>query len=652
MLKDPFLAPSLKRLGLTRPLDVLYHLPFRYEVLTLTKEAPVFFGTEPLNVTGTLDRLPVLNVYSKHRVISFEIKTHFKETYQVLAYNQTYLMKALKLHESYFFRLKYDFKRRLFILVSFRSLAQVSKYPLYPIYSLTRGQKNYEFIRLVEATLKKPVTFPYLIPETLTRKYHLLPLLQALKMIHFPKNEAAINQGYRTLKYYEALCFFLLQKDYQKPVSNDYLKLSKQIDASRVNVFLNHINFPLTNDQKLAIKAIYQDLKSKRLMYRLLVGDVGSGKTIVAFSALFINQSRQMQGALLVPSEVLARQHYENAKAYFKETDLCLIVGGQTAKARNEIKNRLKNNPQLIIIGTHALLGNQIEYLSLGLIIIDEQHKFGVDQRSKLVQKVEAVDLLLMSATPIPRTLSLTLFGDISLSTLKEMPFKTRQVTSLIMSSEFPALKTLIDATLKLKRQVYIIAPRIEGDEASVADLKTDYDSSYPGLVSYLHGRMKREEIASQLQAFMDFKKPILIATSLVEVGIDVKNAGLMIVYHPELFGLSSLHQLRGRIGRDGRGATFIMVSDEARENARLQAILTSNDGYKIATLDQEIRGIGDLNGVRQSGDSNFKYLNIIRDEALITCAKKDATDLKQHISQDKALEAFMATASKDDKVG
>ena len=378
-------------------------------------------------------------------------------------------------------------------------------------------------------------------------------------------------------------------------------------------------------------------------MYRLLQGDVGTGKTLVCFAALYANFIRGDQGALMAPTDTLARQHYQNALEAFKNSKLniALLLGSTPLSKKKEIYQDLEDGTIDIIIGTHALFAKSAVYSSLGLAIIDEQHRFGVNQRLMLADKGEHTDLLMMSATPIPRSLALSIYGDLDVSTLTEFPNKKRSVKTMIVESDDKLIYEKVNESLKTNHRVYVIAPLIsfnDDDRFSAEQLFFRFSQRFEGKVGLLHGKMKSDEKETALAKFYSGELPILVSTQVIEVGIDVKAANLMIIYDASNFGLASLHQLRGRIGRDGTDATCLLTLDEddPEMKERLTTLVNSEDGFAIAEVDMKLRGPGELTGLRQSGIPSFSFLNIVDDFKIFMVARDDAKEIISHSDNPK----------------
>jgi ATP-dependent DNA helicase RecG len=420
--------------------------------------------------------------------------------------------------------------------------------------------------------------------------------------------------------------------------------------------------YALTKDQRQALEEGLADMDSPHVMYRLLQGDVGTGKTLVAALLAYANHLRSEQTAIMAPTDALARQHYDTLKTLYQGTnmDIGLLVGNMSAEERHAVLQDLSDGTLDLVVGTHALFSKGVDYAYLGLAVIDEQHKFGVNQRSLLLDKGEHADLLLMSATPIPRTLALTIYGDLDVSSLSEFPSGKRNVETLLLPSSSSKIDALIQDSIASKHRVYVVVPQIEGneddDETSVKKVAETYKKRYPNQVTMMHGAMKEEDKTVALMAFRSGLCPILVATSLIEVGIDVKPANLMVIYSPSHFALSSLHQLRGRIGRDGSLAHCVLAtsgkeSDEEKE--KLTILLTTSDGFKVAEEDLRLRGPGELAGVKQSGLPDFAYANLVDDFKIFECARDDATMiLKDRDNFDNRLILYEAMKEKKGSFG
>ena len=451
---------------------------------------------------------------------------------------------------------------------------------------------------------------------------------KAINYIHKPSYKTTTYEAIKKLKYEEVFLFMLKISYLKKRKDNNGLK--RNLDFSEVEKIISKLPFELTKDQAKSIKDIYEDLISPHRMNRLLQGDVGSGKTAVAFVSLYINKLSGYQGALMAPTEILASQHYQNILKMFPELKVGLLTGKLKVKERKELIENIKNGEIDIVIGTHALISEDVTYNNLGLVITDEQHRFGVNQRGNLKNKGVMPDILYMSATPIPRTYALTLYGDMDISSIKTMPKGRKAVKTILMDNkDVKKYLTMMLEEIKKGHQIYVVAPLVE--ESEKIDLENVY-KVYENMnkafhkickVDVLHGKMKSQEKDEIMQKFKNNEIQILVSTTVIEVGVDVPNATMMVILDSFRFGLSALHQLRGRVGRNELDSYCILVSD--KETKRLEILTKTNDGFKVAEEDFLLRGSGDLFGLRQSGDMNFKLADIKKDFELFKLAKEDS---------------------------
>ena len=632
LTKSPRLNHLLAQMGIFNNYDVINHLPRRYDDYAYTVEKDLK-DKQRLVIFGKIISLPKLVRARGIDILTFDFMSQSRKYYKVVFFNQPYLAKTLKIDEDYSLIGTFNLKRNE---VDGQKIIK-GKVPveerLKPVYSLPAGFQNYLYANLVKKSLEqvKGQIFST-VPYDYLNKYRLVNKEVALNWAHNPKSPEEIRQSLRHLKYEEALLFSLknqLIREENKSLS----KIKKEaIGLDICTPFLNSLPYKLTEDQQVAAEEIIEDMNQSSLMYRLLQGDVGTGKTLVCFVALFANHLRGDQGALMAPTDALARQHYANALKLFKDTKLkiALLLGSTPASEKKQIKDDLKEGYIDIVIGTHALFTKDTIYSSLGLVVIDEQHRFGVNQRIALASKGEHADLLMMSATPIPRSLALTLYGDLDISTLYTFPATKRDVTTVVLDSDSPKIFGAVDYALENNKQVYVIAPLIdfsEDERFSVEQLFARFALRYKADVGLLHGRMKQEEKEDVLNKFYAGEIKILISTQVVEVGIDVKNANTMIIYDATHFGLASLHQLRGRIGRDGTKSYCLLVSNE-EDKDKLDILTKSEDGFAIAEEDMKQRGPGELSGLRQSGIPDFAFLNVIDDFKIFVVARDDAKEI------------------------
>lgn len=501
-----------------------------------------------------------------------------------------------------------------------------------PIYPLKESVKQNDLRALIKKLLPSLIAqVQDDLPKHLLLKHNLISYQEALNSLHFPTNLRQLKLALVHLKYRELVRFYLalaIQKELfvgqKKP---------KKIIKTKLNSFIKALPFTLTPDQKTAVKEIVADLEKDRQMNRLLEGEVGCGKTIVALIGVFANYLAGYQSALMAPTEILAKQHYLEAEKYLKPLGMKITLLTSSTSNSDELRMKIATNQIDLVIGTHSLLTDNTQFKKLGLVITDEQQRFGVNQRRKLKEKGPETDFLLLSATPIPRTLATTLFGDCDLSTIATLP-KDRlpSLSYLIPENSIKSKLTSITSLLEEGRQMYVIASSIEENSdlilKDVARLKEAYQKLFPHYkVASLHGKQSGEEKNTIMEAFASNDIKILVATTVVEVGINVKNATIMVIYNAERFGLAQLHQLRGRIQRSNKQGYCYLLSDSTDPKAlmRLEALTHNNDGFAIAKEDLTLRGPGDLLGTKQSGLPAFRLANPLTDINIASVAYKDS---------------------------
>lgn len=506
---------------------------------------------------------------------------------------------------------------------------------LYPVYSIPNKTRRDMMIRLEEKALHKVDTLPDKVPLYLRERYHLYPLEKALKSIHQPKSQEDLYQGIRALKYEEFLTFHcarLLQ-------SFHVAKKGRIFDQKLVDTFLEGFPYPFTSDQKKSLDEILADLRKDQAMYRLLQGDVGCGKTAVAAATIYAASLSHGQSALLAPTEILARQHLKNLQSFGIEASL--LCGSLKASEKRQVLEGLQNGSIQVVVGTHALFQKDVIFDHLSLVIADEQHRFGVLQRRALIEKGYQCDVLLMSATPIPRTAAHFLYGDIDLSTIHTLPPGRQRVKTKYIQSDSmaPILPRILEAVENENRQVYVVCPAIEeNEEEGIAAAKGIYEGMQQVLgqrlsIGLLHGKMKNIQKEEIMKAFESGEIQILVSTTVIEVGIDVANATIMVIYDAHRFGLSSLHQLRGRCARGKKqGECYLLSSTKNLDSiTRLHKLEELDNGFDLATYDLQVRGPGDLLGTRQSGLPTFILGDATKDLAMMECCAKDAKEILNH---------------------
>jgi ATP-dependent DNA helicase RecG len=526
---------------------------------------------------------------------------------------------------------------------NFKKNIKISFYPIYPSTEklINKGISQKVIQKMVVQLVQtQSQVFSETLPKTLLNQYKLISKNQALRQIHFPDDQHKLTRAQMRLKFEE---FFYMQM--QLVLKNVQRKqkikghLFEKVGSNFNNFFTDHLALELTEAQKRVIKEIRLDMGTGRQMNRLLQGDVGSGKTIVALLLMLIAIDNNYQACLVAPTEILAQQHYQSLSDQLKKINLnvALLTGSTPKKERESIHQGLQNGELNILIGTHAVFEYTVQFKQLGLAIIDEQHRFGVAQRAKLWQKNEMPPhVLVMTATPIPRTLAMSVYGDLDLSVIDELP-PGRKIVKTLHRTDANRLKVFafLREQIALGRQVYIVYPLIqESSKLDYKDLMDGYESlsrSFPSpdyQISILHGQMKSEDKAYEMVRFVQGKTQIMLATTVIEVGVNVSNASVMIVESAERFGLSQLHQLRGRVGRGADQSYCILMTGSklSREaQTRIETMTKSNDGFKIAEVDLKLRGPGNIMGTQQSGILQFKIADLIQDQALLKVARDQA---------------------------
>lgn len=612
-------AADLNKLGVNDSDELLKFFPKGY--LDLTRVTPLenCYNNDMVLTYGRLLSRPSLFTSARRLKCVRAIAEQGMRGFTVMWFNQPYVASQLKSGADYLFygRVKVGFGGVTLTNPSFEPLENnVRLKGIVPVYRI-KGSLTQKCIRdAVKQTLDK-TALESVIPYGLQKKYALLPLNNAYREVHSPTAEtrtATAAERIAVEEYFTLISAFkFIKGDRQQVRVNQYACKSDDL-----RVFTDRFGFDFTDGQKRAVNEIFSDMNSPRSMNRLLQGDVGSGKTAVALCAVFIAVKSGYQAVMLAPTEILAEQNFNIISRIFPDIEVVFLSGSTKGKEKAEIKKRIKSGDARIVVGTHAVIQKDVEFYNLSLCVCDEQHRFGVGQRSALVGKGIIPDVLVMSATPIPRTLSLIVYGDLDVTEITDKPKNRLPVkTYVVHKNKYDGLMTFLENTVKTGRQVFCVCPKIDGDDEgttmSVTELFDELSGRLPSLkLGLLHGKMKDDEKAAVMCDFKEKHIDLLVSTTVVEVGIDVPNAAVMVIYNAERFGLSQLHQLRGRVGRGG-GESFCFLyteSDDERASARLKVLCDSNDGFKIAEKDFEMRGGGDFLGTRQSG----RFMNDLGD--------------------------------------
>ena len=619
----------LNKLGINNIDDLLHYYPYRYDILKRSDITNLNDG-DKIIIDGIVEGQPTtIFLSSKLKKIIFRINT--KTTIlNVTIYNKTYLYQELKCGKEVTIIGKYDKIKNTVVAsdIRFDKLPMTPK--IEPIYYTTSGLSRKSISKFISSVLREDYNVIDYIPDYLSEKYNFMSKKQAVYNVHMPIDILDLKKARQRIKYEELFMYMLKINYLKRKIIQDNTAIERKIDREKIKEFISTLPFELTTDQLIAVDDILTDLESNKRMNRLLQGDVGSGKTIVAFITTYANYLSNYQTALMAPTEILAKQHYDNAKKVFKNTEMKieLLTSSLTNKKKEEIYNKLNNNEIDLIIGTQAIIQDKVNFANLGLVITDEQHRFGVNQRNSFKNKGITPDILSMSATPIPRTYALTIYGDMDVSSIKTKPEGRIPVkTYLKKEKDILEVLNLMKQELDKHHQVYVIAPQIEdneNDNETVEKLQEKMTTAFGKLftIKSVHGKMEPEEKEQVMKEFEKGEVNILISTTVIEVGVNVPNASMIVIFNANMFGLSTLHQLRGRVGRSNIESYCVLIAKQNLE--KLKILEKTNDGFEISEYDFQNRGEGDLFGVRQSGDTGLIMANINRDFKMLVRAKED----------------------------
>lgn len=634
----PKTIETLKNININNIEDLVYYYPYRHEIVRLNdiKEAK---DKDNVVIECIVDSVPLTRRFRANMTsLTFRAMSN-KKMIAVMIFNRAFLKSQIRPGSIVTVIGKYDALKNT-VIASDIKFERLQTGSIIPVYHLTTGLTSKALKKYIDEALTKFDNYIDYVPDYLNERYNLISKKSAVNMIHNPKNEDEVKKALIKLKY-EELFQFMFKINYLKEVNKESkIGYLRNVDPEDVNEFIRSLPFELTADQDTAIEEIYKDMTSSKRMNRMLQGDVGSGKTIVSVIAAYINYLGKYQTALMAPTEVLAYQHYESIKNILAGTNIRvdILSGSMKKKEKDEVVEKLKDGKIDFIIGTHALLSDNVVFKNLGLVITDEQHRFGVNQRASLKNKGLLPDVLYMSATPIPRTFALTIYGDMDISNIKTKPKGRKEIKTIIKSEkELVQVYDMMKREIDNHHQVYIVSPLIEDSEVidltTVNEIKRNIELYFNKTVksAILHGKLSKTDKDKIMDDFKNGKIDVLISTTVIEVGIDVKNATMMIIYDAERFGLATLHQLRGRVGRNEYDCTCILIGDESCE--RLKVLCESNDGFYITEKDYEMRGEGDLFGVKQSGDMSFKIANLYEDMKILLQARDDS---KEFFNQNK----------------
>ncbi len=628
-------AKALAKQGIFSVYDLLRNYPRTYEdwnFVTPIRDAQI---NENVCFKAIVAEVPTVSQINGGRILVKTAIADGTDYMHIVFFNNKYVKDMLRENEEYLFfgkvtQNKYGAKTML----SPRFEKAGEKQRIRPIYRATSTLSSKNIEKLVETALKQVSEIPEIIPQYLIKKYRLMPFSQALRAIHFPKSEEELTLAKRRLIFEELL---LLQMGLLWQKSSSAGRVGPRMVADFSKNFWITLPFEPTGAQKRAVNEALADMATSKPMNRLLQGDVGSGKTAVAAALMYNAVKNGYQAALMAPTEVLANQHYKTLKNFFGEDiEITLLTGSLTAKRKREIRESLKYGTVHIVVGTHAIIQNDVEFFKLGLVITDEQHRFGVKQRASLTDKGTNPHTLVMSATPIPRTLAMMIYGDLDISVLDELP-KGRQPikTYHVPTSYHERIYKFLKKNIANGRQGYVVCPLVEESESDLVPATEYYEflkSTHftDCTLGLLHGQMKSKDKDDVMSRFYSGEIDLLISTVVIEVGVDVPNATVMVIENAERFGLSQLHQLRGRIGRGSEESTCILLSDAQNEDAtqRFEIMCKTTDGFEIAKKDLEMRGPGDFFGSRQHGLPDMRIANLMTDTRILYEAQKTAKEL------------------------
>lgn len=633
-----------QKIGITTAEELLRYYPRTYDIYEEPVEIASAEEDKTVSIRATIATGIYINQIRNLQVLTTTV-ADASGRLPVAWFNAPYLRGTLKKGSVFILRGKIIRKKgrpqmehpEIFTPAAYEEII----HSMQPVYGLTKGLSNKMITKLVHQILDtRPLHGEYL-PEEIRERYQLADANYAIRTVHFPKNMQELLTARKRLVFDEFLLFVLaiqLLKEKTEEAPNTF----PMKPVWTTEEIIEGLPYDLTGAQKNVWHEIERDLSGHKLMSRLVQGDVGSGKTVIAFLAMVLSAENGFQSALMVPTEVLANQHYEGFLRLMEEQNIAschpvLLTGSTTARQKREIYQKIADGEVNVIIGTHALIQEKVEYKNLGLVITDEQHRFGVRQREALTTRGNPPHVLVMSATPIPRTLAIILYGDLDISIIDELPAKRLPIKNCVVGTSYrPKAYSFIEKQVQMGRQAYVICPMVEESEGLEAENVTDYarklQEILPGeiKVEILHGKMKPKEKNRIMEAFASGEIQVLVSTTVVEVGVNVPNATVMMVENAERFGLAQLHQLRGRVGRGEHQSYCIFIQGNNEENTskRLKILNESNDGFYIAGEDLKLRGPGDLFGIRQSGLMEFKIGDIYNDAGILKNASEAAGEI------------------------
>lgn len=613
--------------------DLLNYYPYRYDIIKRSDLSNLSDG-DKIIIDGIVEGQPTtiyINKSLKKMIFRISTKTMILN---ITLYNRAHLYSDLKSGKEITIIGKYNKLKNTVIVSDIRFGLLPPSAKIEPIYYTTEGLTVKQISKFEAIALENDYDVIDLVPRYIEEKYNLMNKKSAIKNIHVPEDILLLKKARQRIKY-EELFIYVLKINYLKnKINNDNLAIERNIDKDKLDKFIKSLPFELTLDQDKAVNDIINDLSIKKRMNRLLQGDVGSGKTVIALIAVYANYLSKYQSALMAPTEILAVQHYEEAKKIFSKykLNIALLTSSTSNKDKKTIYEELENSKIDLIIGTQALIQENVKYKKLGLVITDEQHRFGVNQRDTFKSKGISPDVLSMSATPIPRTYALTIYGDTDVSSIKSKPKGRKEIITVFKKEkDITDVLEMMKKELELNHQIYVVAPMIDtesdSEKESVYDLEEKMNKAFGKIskIGIIHGKLDPKDKDKVMKDFEKNKINILISTTVIEVGVNVPNASMIVIFNANMFGLSTLHQLRGRVGRGDTQSYCVLVAKESEE--RLRFLENTSDGFEISEYDFQTRGEGDLFGTRQSGELGLKMANIKRDFKMLLKAKEDADE-------------------------
>lgn len=630
----PKTVALLKKIDINTVEDLVTHYPFRYDILKRTDLKTVPDG-EKVVIDGKVESVPILLRFRGGlNKLNFRLVSS-SGVVGVSIFNRAFLKPSLLIGTNVIVLGKFERTKNVVTASDIKFGLLTNQEKIEPVYHSATGLTSKNLSTYInQALMQYGSEVPDYIPTYICDKYHFSNKKTALNILHNPPSIEKLKEAQIRLKYEELFAFMFKINYLREQNHQEKAGLARDIQKDDVQKFIDTLPFSLTGDQLKTVWEVVDDLNASKRMNRIIQGDVGSGKTIVSIIAMYANYLSGYQSALMAPTEILAKQHYDNVCNILKDTGIrvVLLTGSMTKKEKQVIYDQLESGEAFIAVGTHALIQDDVHYQNLGLVITDEQHRFGVNQRANLKNKGLRPDVLYMSATPIPRTYALTLYGDMDVSIIKEMPKGRKPVKTYVKSeSEIKDVLTMMLEELKKGHQIYVIAPLIEesdnSDLTTVNELRDKFTLAFGShfKIGLVHGKMGALQKETIMKEFQQNHIHILISTTVIEVGVDVPNATMMVIFDANHFGLSTLHQLRGRVGRGDAESTCVLISNS--DTKRLQIMEETSDGFVIAEEDFKLRGHGDLFGTKQSGDMAFKIANVKSDYKILVQARDDSRE-------------------------